>query len=145
MSEQKYMPFWGSRIFWIALAVLASFTAMIMAGKLELEGAAVIGFLLAIVTSVVGLSRREQGDAGRGIPMIPPDIAADALSGMLARMFPDGRPTEGEPKPEPEEDDGDADGDGDGDADGDGDGDADGDGDGDADGDGDDKEGEVKP
>jgi hypothetical protein len=110
MTDSKYMPFWGSRIFWIALAVLAAFTAMIMSGKLVLDGAAVVGFLLAIVTSVVGLSRREQGDAGAPLPAaapaIPPELAS-ALTAMIAGMTPAEPAAAPEPAPEADEESGD--------------------------------------
>lgn len=57
MSKQSYVPFWGSRIFWIALAVLAAFTAMIISGQLELDGAATTAIPPELVAAATAFAR----------------------------------------------------------------------------------------
>ena len=105
MSEQKFVPFWTSRIFWIAAVVISAFTLLIALGKLELDGAAVTAFFLAVFSGVVGLSRREKGDAGAptAAPSLPPEMA-DALA-SFARSMTSQRGDAADEKPDDESED----------------------------------------
>lgn len=86
------MPFWLSRIFWIAALVIVSMTVLLVTGALTLPTEAVVGIYATVLAGVAGLSRRAsdiQPQVSR--PLVDDNGMAVLVSALSSLVGPPGK------------------------------------------------------